>query len=50
MQVLTQTDEGFDNIAQTNKEWQKQRIFAGEEFRSEKREVRSETHPVWRHL
>ncbi len=31
MQVLTQTDEGFDNIAQTNTEWQKQRIFAGEE-------------------
>ena len=28
MQVLTQTDEGFDNIAQTNTEWQKQRIFA----------------------
>lgn len=33
MQVLTQTDKGFDNIAQTNKEWQKQRIFAGEEVR-----------------
>ena len=28
MRVLTQTGEGFDNIAQTNLEWQKQRIFA----------------------
>ncbi len=38
MQVLTQTDEGFDNIAQTNIESQKQRIFAGkrQEARGEK--------------
>jgi len=41
MQVLTQTDEGFDNIAQTNIESQKQQIFAGKsEVRSLHCEVR----------